>query len=360
MKTIKLVVTALMLLVLLVSLVSCSSSKEISSSNQDSQSKQESLVVLDRTKAIEQNIEASKGGRISLQVSDNVRVGVLFGHESLDKDATLVVAPIKKAPLEDGNLIAKGFSLEEKGTGKGPSLKLPAMLSFAIKGIVPKTASIVKYSENDTGYEVIPTTIVTKDGTTMLSAAVSGFSKYGVRSITPQAQRNAAKKQSAARKWVITVNDTYSLNNGPMKTKITLNFKATSVSGTIHGAYKGKASAKVQQDMTAAGGKASVPTVSQDNNVSFNVDAGDALAPLESQDQPSTSPEGPDWAATGNLNMFASGKADVTVPRYSGQSAINPEQAPVPFEINITGRNVVILVKHPVGTLAFDGTITQR
>lgn len=367
MKKFGLLVTAFALVTLLL-LTSCTSPKVTKQSGANSQSESKMLIALDKAKAIEQNIDARKGGYLGLKTADGIKARVMFGRESLSKNSTLVVTPISKLPKEDENLLTKGFFLEEKGTGKGPELKLPAVIVFSIKGTLPKTASIVKYHENDEGYDIIPTTSSVKNGTTILSASVLSFSSYGARKLTAdeqkQAQENSAKKLTANHpRWIIKVNDSYSFKRGSMDTQVAMNLEAASQSDSIDGLFKGTVSATVEQVMKDKRGQISAPVSAQDKNLSFSVYHN--LAPLveAEEDGPLASlvpPEDmPDWSGSGNFNMTSKGSYTISVPGGSVGGAMKTPKTSTPFELTIIGSHVKLVVKDPMVIMYFDGTIQR-
>jgi hypothetical protein len=199
---------------------------------------------------------------------------------------------------------------------------------------------------------------------------VSSFSKYGARKVSkPTAQDTDKQQQSdnaAGESWVIKVNDSYSFSNGPMKTTVTVKLQAVNNSGTFDGTYKGSVTGSIKQNMSDGRGSLSVPTVSKDNNVKFDVFY--PLTPLTPLEPPTDSglPQlapltpldgGPDWSGWGSFNMSTNGSYTAEARGYTKSGSLGVKNSSTPFEMSITGSKVRLVVKHPSETLYFDGTV---
>lgn len=340
-----------------------------------SETSAQSKAVLDKAHAVSVKVAAKTGGIIGLNASKDIKIRIAIPRESLTKDTEIEAAPLLKAPTEDQKTLAKGFSLEEKGTGKGPLLKLPATIIFSLRGQMPLGTTIVKYHEVDEGFDAIPTTVTNKNGFSIVSASVSGFSKYGVRKDEGQSNNKSDsgrsqaqdKNNSAAGAWVVNVNDSYSFNYGSLKVTASINLKAVNSSGKVDGIYKGTVTGKLDQSAENGGMSLTAPTVSKDNNLNFVVSYPLAdLVPLDPESEglplaPLTTPENePDWSGFGTFNMFTSGTATVTGRGRTASGAVKAPRSATPFEMNVKGSQVRLVVKHPNQTLYFDGTLTQQ
>lgn len=321
--------------------------------------KSQGTVVVDTAKAVEKLVTAGEGGELSLQSDNDVKIKVIFPQESLANDAALVMAPISSTHLDGKDLLVKGFSLEEKGTGQSPAMKSPALIIFSVTGTVPDEASVIKYHDDGEGYDVIPSRIISKDGKSMVAASVSGFSKYGIKLI-PDQDKNRSGIETEDFNWVIYIKDKFSFTTGPMQQSITVDLKAVNTSGYIFGKYSGSISALTTNDMEAYGGKFTAPMKSNDPNLSFSVDI--PVVPLVEPQKdgdvvPLTKPgDGPDLIGYGQINMTTGGTATGTVGGFSVSEDITNNSS-VPFEIYIIGPRVRMMVKMPQGGMYFDGYI---
>ncbi len=316
-------------------------------------------VEIDSAKAVEKTIPAAEGGQLSLDTSEGGKMKVIFPEEALGQDSSLVMAPVSSTPFDGNGLLVKGFSLEEKATGKGPPMKSPAILIFSLRSAVAPEASIIKYREDGSGYDVIPSKVITNNGKSMVTASVSSFSKYGLKLLKDQ-EKDRSGKQPEDFNWVIYVKDKNSYTYGGMKRSITIDLKAVNTSGNITGQYKGTLSALATNDMEALGGTITAPIKSSDPNLSFTVDYplaslvppdddGD-LAPLTTENQD------PDFYASGKITTTSQGTGTVSIGGASASKDIS-DSSSVPFEMYFFGPRVRMVMKSSPWTMYFDGYI---
>jgi hypothetical protein len=316
-------------------------------------------IELDTKNQVEKKLVSKEGGSIALKTEDGASIRIVFPQGSLERDSSLVAAPLANQPLKGSSI--KGFSLEEKGTGKGPSMSGPAFVVVTADRELPKNTSIVRL-EGD-GYEVVPTTMRAEKGRTVLSATLPHFSAYTATEITPEqiAEADEARKnQEDVRDydWVIYVKDSVTVNNGPMKSTVTVDLKARNMSGDIIGNYYGSATSTTTNDMMGGGGKITAPFVSKSTDMKLYV--GPYLAPLtpptvDPNLAPLETPD-PEYSGSGSITMSSSGVGTVSAGGYSVSKGLSNDST-IPIEINIIGPQVRLMVKMPQATLYFDGYI---
>lgn len=313
-----------------------------------------SNIQLDTKNLVEKELASAAGGSIALKADDGASIKIVFPQGSLEKDSMLVAAPLANQPLKDSSM--KGFSLEEKATGKGPSMKSPAFVVISVDKELPKDTSIVRLVGD--GYEAIPTVMKYEKGKTILSGTVNHFSAYTTKQITPQEEQKA-KLDEKDFDWVIYVNDTYAFTNGPMQNSVTLNLKARNISGGgIMGTYYGSATAKSTNYMAGAKGSIDAPFASKSSNLKLEV--GPYLAELTPPpEDPNLAPlttEDPDFSGFGSISMSTSGTGIVESRGYR-MAAGASNKSTVPIEVNIIGPQVRLIAKLPQATLYFNGYI---
>lgn len=349
MSKIKITVLVVILLFLMFIITSCTSSKNTGSTGSGDKA------ILDDKRAVEKAVSAGQGGEINLDTAEGDKVRIVFPQGSLAKDASLVAAPLASAPLVDNNLLINGFSLEEKGVGKGPALRFPALIIFTAKGALPEGATIVKYRKDGKGYDIIPTKVKTKGGKSTLIAQVTGFSKYGVARNSQKSGQESAIPQKF--NWVIYINDKASYTFNSMRSTVNLKIKAVNKSGDIEGIYTGTANARTDNEMEVNGAKVIKTDNTKDDNLNFNVSLKADLEPLvktEPELAPLVSP--PDFIGRGNLNMTSDDRGTMTVGGYTVGAKFSKQTA-TPMEIEITGPLVRIKLPGPSGPLYFNGFI---
>lgn len=306
------------------------------------------------------SIKAQEGGAILLNQTDGSRVKIVFPQGSLASDVELEVSERTENGAE---ILSNGFELNRKGSADGLDLKFPALLIFDLDKETAKDVAIVRYG-NGGSFEILPTRVSIKDGKTSLMAQVDHFSNYGTRLVDPQANKQAKQNQKASDfNWVIYVKDSFDVDNGPMKRKITLDFKAMNTSGDIAGQYTGYARAKTTNDMESGGGKLDADFQIADENMTFEVSPYIELASLvpEDDDLPlaKLEPEKePDFMGYGTLHMSGSGIGTGSAGGYSASRGIKAEDSNDPFTVAVMGPLVRLSVTITgVGTVYFDGYI---
>jgi len=291
----------------------------------------------EEVKKQEVSIKAKDGGALEFEPGDGSKVKIIFPQESLKTDAKLEVAARK----DTGNdVLSSGFSLNQKGSKQGPELKYPALIYFYADKDLGKDVSIVHYKD-DGKYEVVPTDVNIKNGKTFLTAQVKHFSDYGARRLTPDEISKGSEYDNGSQdyNWVIYVKDSYDVNLGPMKRKVTLDFKAVNQSGDISGSYNGYAHATTNNDMEAMGGKLDADFQIKDDNVSFTLDPYIELAslvPPEDDSLAALEPEkNPDYMGNGSLNMSGSGSGKVQVGAYGASTGIDAQESHDQFTVAV-------------------------
>jgi hypothetical protein len=304
------------------------------------------------------SIKAQDGGAIALKPADGSRIKIVFPQGSLESDSDLEVA---ERPDSGEGVLSYGFSLNRKGGKDGPELKYPALLVFSLDKEVSKDASIVRYTSGGS-YEVIPTRVSSKDGKTLLIAQVDHFSDYGARQVEPEAIQSAKDSQGSADfNWVIYAQDSYDIDSGAMKRKVTLDFKAVNTSGDIAGEYKGYAHAQTSNKMDIGSGGVTADSQVKDDNVSFSLEPYVELAPLVERDDDlaDLEPEKlPDLMGQGSLNMSGSGGGTVSARGYTYGAGLKVQDSHDAMTVVVTGPLVRLTVTvNGIGTMYFDGYI---
>ncbi len=88
--------------------------------------------------------------------------------------AVWTLTPLTTAPSGVKKPLTPGVYVD---TSKAPPSK-PCLIGFSLPGKAPKNATIVKVSEDGASTQIVPTARLTRDGRTLLTAAVDGFSMY--------------------------------------------------------------------------------------------------------------------------------------------------------------------------------------
>jgi hypothetical protein len=362
----RVLVLGLILAVSMVPVAACSSAqptttgRAVTTGGAGTAASQKPALQLDEAKAVEKAIAAAEGGFIDLAPAGGDFVRISFPQGSLKANATLQAIPVLKAPIADAVLVP-GFSLQDKATGKGPELQFPALLTMLVNKELPATTSLVRYKDDGSGYDVVATTVVTKDGATQLSAQVDGFSAYGAMGLTQKQidEANAARKREARYNWVIYVKDKSDVPGAPVKQTVSVNLKASNTSGSMLGTYKGSATAKTTNDGAVGEGMLKATASSGSSDLTF--DLGGALAPL-TNDSDSDLPlapltkGGPEFIGSGTISMSTSGNAKVTGKGRTASGGFTNDST-VPIEVYVTGPLVRLAVMFPQGTVYFDGYI---
>lgn len=304
------------------------------------------------------SIKAQDGGAVVLQPTDGSSIKIIFPQGSLESDSDLEVA---ERPDSGEGVLSHGFSLNRKGSADGPKLKYPALLVFALGKEVPDDASIVRYNPGGS-YDVIPTRVSSKDGKAMLVAEVDRFSDYGTRQVDPAAIQSAKDSQEPADfNWVIYANDSYDIDAGAMKRKVTLDFKAVNTSGDVVGEYKGYARAQTSNKMDIGDGGVTADSQVKDDNVSFTLEPYVELAPLVERDDglADLEPERlPDLMGQGSLNMSGSGGGTVSAKGRTYGADLKVQDSHDAMTVVVTGPLVRLTVTvNGIGTMYFDGYI---
>jgi hypothetical protein len=315
--------------------------------------------VVDSTKAVEKSIVAEKGGSIDLKPDADTAVRVVFPQEALTKNQMLVISPLTQAPAADDDVIVKGFRLETKGAGAGPSLRYPAFVTFAVAKKVATDTAIVRYVGDGT-YEALPTKVYPGEKQSILTAITTHFSDLGIGKRTSKKAKKV-RDQYEDFNWVVYINDTQKIQNGPMKQSVKLNLRAVNTGGDIPGMYSGDATIKSKNDMSAGGAKLDAGFSGKSTSVQIHIGSPDDLAPLTDDAPPALAPLLPqvNWSGTGLIKMAAmsaKGVGTIKAGGYGGSKALSNTSS-LPVNIDIKGPQVTLKVATPAGALSFKGYI---
>jgi len=308
---------------------------------------------------VEKSIEASSGGTVSIATPEGAVARIVFPRGALAADTDLSVTAL--AGGKGSGAVVGGFSLEQMGSGAGPRLAGPVIVTFALKGAVVANTSIVSYNA-DGSYSPVPTAVTSKDETSVLVATVSHFSAYGVRMLTPDeasAAKAAATQESAAFNWVVYVKDSKSVSKSGMKSTLSLDLQAVNTSGDIAGSYS--ATAKGTASNVWSGGllietfTVKVASFTFQLNPYFEMvplteekDAG-GLAPLDTQ---------VDYQGYGTMTLTTSGKGEAHVSGQTVAVPVKPKTSKAKFTISVFGPELRMTVVDSTGsTYYFDGYV---
>lgn len=304
----------------------------------------------------EVSLKAAEGGTVELKPADGSRIKIVFPQGSLAADADIEVA---ERTERGDDIFSNGFSLNQKGSESGPALKYPALLMFYVAKDAGKDVSIVRYVPG--GFEVVPTRVSVKDGKTMLVAQVDHFSDYGTRKFAGGLGSSKQAEDSKDFNWVIYSKDSYDIDAGAMKRKVTLDFKAVNTSGDIAGEYKGYAHAKTSNKMDIGDGGVTADSSVNDDNVSFSLEPYVELGDLVERDDglANLEPEKlPDLMGQGSLNMRGAGSGTVSARGRTYGAGLKVQESNDAMTVAVTGPLVRLTVTvNGIGTMYFDGYI---
>lgn len=179
--------------------------------------------------------------------------------------------------------------------------------------------------------------------------------------------------------WTVYVQDSSTVNVGPMKMDLSIDLKAVNTTGKIEGPYTGSATTKAVSSMQTAKGSINAPVEGKSTSLTFNVTSyvpdedklaplvpaepeDDSLAPLVPNDDdklaPLTDPNNqPEYEGAGSMTLQSGGTGTVTargvsVSRGIGNTSVNP------LKLTIKGTQVRLEVDIPeIGAVYFDGFI---
>jgi len=292
--------------------------------------------------AVEQVISAKESGGLSIVTADGADISVIFPEQSLEKDTAIVLRPLTTAPLNDKELVVKGFQIEEKGKGgQGPRLSSSAVIRIALKTPITGDVSIIKYADDGKNYEVIPTLIEVEGQTTIFTAEVDAFSGYGIRKVTKQQIQDAADKRGKRNfTWAIEFKDSLKMT-APDGTQVnmTLDMTAVNPSGSMGGQYSGAAtlvSTGVKQtDAIPFAAQATMKASQVKFKAGWNIQLSKPKGP-----PPLVPPLKADLRAKGTMK-FAMSIASIITPETE------VETVDVPFELFTSGSRAVITFNIP-------------
>ena len=278
---------------------------------------------LQKEKAITQVITSKTGGWIFY--NDAVReLGVYFPPGSLAKDTEIVLTPIERLSVGVSDVIDAGFVVEEKGTGKSPTLKKPVALAFKMPDSDPKV-TIYRYLAEDGAYTPITSRLITSQGSNILMTGVTSFSAYGVKKPSADDAKAFESEQESIYKGSLAVSadGAAPLEISTDAGKITVTSKMTMSllcpEAVIRGGvYKGDCSATVY-----------VSGVNTQSYVLAGSASMDYLLPSKSTDRPKTLPS--------NLKGKVESRAEA-----KGYLEFGPDAAALAALVNAPGTNVPV------------------
>ena len=145
---------------------------------------------------------AKEANVLSVACGENARIDIslpagVFGSDKL----------LELIPLEGGDLLVPGFSLNEKG-GSNLTLQAPAGICYVTTGDLPENACIVKYSHDNQYTKPVPTHRFQWGKTSGLVAFVNEFSSYGVRVVTKaELEEMADELEDKGFHWRLLIED---------------------------------------------------------------------------------------------------------------------------------------------------------
>jgi hypothetical protein len=326
--------------------------------------------VPDTAKAVEAAIVAADGGSIGLKTADYV-ARVTFPLDALATDTVVVATPLTQAPGQDDKTIVKGFQLEEKGTGSGPTLSCPAYVEMVVAKELPEGFSLVSYKP-DGSFDVLPTKIKVGKGVSAIFALASHFSPVGGRDVG-KAAADKARSAFSDYNWVVWVRGQASGSNGPLQQTVYLTMRAVNAGGDIAGDYTGDAQIKSTNTGNFGPMDTNSTQTGKSDSVKITLTAGDPLADLTPQDPlapleedplaPLTPAEMPRWWGSGSITMSAmavAGSASGHVGGYGG-SGPTKDTSTLPVTLTVSGTEVSMDVSGlPIGKATFKGYVVGQ
>jgi hypothetical protein len=326
--------------------------------------------VLDTAKAVEASIVTSDGGMIGLKTDEYV-ARVTFPLDALATDTVLVATPLTAAPRQDDKTLVKGFQLEEKGTGAGPALSVPAYIEMVVAKELPEGFSLVSYKP-DGSFDVLPTKVKVGKGVSAVFALASHFSPVGGRDVG-KAAADKARNEFSDYNWVVWVRGKASGSNGPLTQTVYLTMRAVNTGGDIAGDYTGDAQIMSTNEGNFGPMKTSSPQTGKSDSVKITLTEGDPLAPLTPEDPlapltedplaPLTPPDLPSWFGSGSITMSAmsvQGTASGQIGAYGGTGQTK-DTSTLPVTLQVTGTQVSMDVSGlPIGKATFKGYVVGQ
>ncbi len=118
-------------------------------------------------------IPGSAGGGIALRSGD-ATAAVYVPAGAVADGAKWRVTPLSASPSGVSRPLCPGIYVDTAGAEPNE----PCSVGFALSGEAPEGATIVRISTYGTSSEIVPTTRLFRDGVTLLTANVDGFSAY--------------------------------------------------------------------------------------------------------------------------------------------------------------------------------------
>lgn len=314
---------------------------------------------LDSARTEQFQISKTDGGTIKMPLTQESELKIIFPQNSLASESTLSVTPLIDT---DNEWLIAGFDLTDSVSKQGPVLNGPVIIAFETEKDLGTDISIVQRGDNED--TIIPTKVNKNDNNTIITAQVDHFSSYGLRNLTEseiESSNNNSANETSNYNWVIYVNDSFDVPNGPMKSRITVNFKAVNTSGDILGKYTGTATASTSNNMDGGGGSIDATGSLQADPFDFEVIPFFEPAPLtdpEEDDLAALEPaQEPDFIGYGKIRMAGGVSGTVTAKGYTFGAGATTDASTDSFTVVVVGPLVRLTVNMPQGTLYFDGYI---
>jgi hypothetical protein len=186
---------------------------------------------LDTAKAEEAQISVANGGVAEVTSADGTVTTIAFPAGSVSQDTSVVVTPLVQPTTDKGAPLTPGVLVVQKGNeDQHLTLATPAIVTFTLKGKVPKKAAIVDFTDASTA-QAISSNIAKQGKKTTVSALVSTFSPTTVDG-NPEEWGDLAPLVSDHR-WALDINDTSSRTVEGVELKLTCSgkLKSTALGG---------------------------------------------------------------------------------------------------------------------------------
>jgi hypothetical protein len=258
--------------------------------------------------------------------------------------AVWTITPLVKAPSGVKKPLTPGVYVD---TSKARPSK-PCLIGFMLPGKAPKNATIVKISEDGASTQIIPTARLTRDGHTLLTAAVDGFSSYTTSEEEKAAVDKAFVERAKARgkevDFTIKVSGSETQKVEGWTFDYDFDMFASGGGVDVGGPYKGYATLAIKGNykgpasIVKSYGK--ISGVGRDSSLQFNI-IDVALTDLltgASVEAPVGGQGKMNMKGMASLNMAASGPT--ASAKYSKHNIEGSD--PVPFDIRIKGDDVQV------------------
>lgn len=296
--------------------------------------------VFDLDTAAEESIDITADGGGAAVRSGEATVAVWVPAGAAD-EASWKLTPLASAPEGIDGLLVPGFNVD---TG-GLQPKAACSIAFAVAGRLPtETTTIVRYTDDGMGYEIVPSAVIWRESDTLVTAEVEGFSSYGLAE-ADATDVATANENAGMVDWTIKVVGTETQTVEGWTFNYELDLFASGAGVSKGGMYHGHAALFMDGTYDGPAGIVSsfgdLNGVGRDEALEFSV----VDAPLASliDDEPIV-----DQAILGHGIMRLQGLGELNIyasaPNVSGQYESGKVEGgdPVPFDIEIVGEDVEV------------------